>query len=260
MSMVTSCPACATTFRITQEQLRVRQGKVRCGQCRGTFDAFKALASMPDTPLAAPPENVEREVSDIPRAPPEQRTLDIGPRSPNDVVIEGRDAFGTSGRLGNVRAARLMTVIVGVLALALAAQLLYAMRDRVSAAVPSLRPVFERVCAFNGCTVTLPKRTEALAIESSDLQIDSARANVIILSAALRNRGDTVLAYPALELTLTNAQDQAIARRVFSAREYLNRAEDAEQGMAALAEVNVRIELDTGDLRASGYRLFLFYP
>jgi hypothetical protein len=216
---------------------------------------------MPDAPLPAPPQSVAHEFRDEPEsAAPVQRSLDIGPRSPSDLVIEGADSLTSGQRRDAWRDQRLMVAIVALLALALVWQLLYAMRDRVSAAVPALRPVFERVCALTGCVVTLPKRTEALAIESSDLQIDPARANVIILSAALRNRGNSVLAYPALELTLTNAQDQAIARRVFLAREYLQRPEGAEQGMAALADVYVRLELDTGDLRAAGYRLFLFYP
>jgi len=62
---------------------------------------------------------------------------------------------------------------------------------------------------------------------------------------------------PALELTLTNAQDQPIARRIFLPKDYLERAPEA--GMRAAGEVNVRIELATGELKAAGYRLFLFY-
>lgn len=42
--MLTRCPYCGTTFRVTPEQLKVRQGQVRCGQCRRVFDALRALA------------------------------------------------------------------------------------------------------------------------------------------------------------------------------------------------------------------------
>jgi hypothetical protein len=59
---------------------------------------------------------------------------------------------------------------------------------------------------------------------------------------------------------LTNPQDQALARRIFLPRDYLERADDVSRGMGALAEVNVHLELDTGELKAAGYRLFLFYP
>jgi glycine hydroxymethyltransferase len=38
--MRTACPLCSTVFRVTPEQLRVRAGKVRCGQCQGVFNAL----------------------------------------------------------------------------------------------------------------------------------------------------------------------------------------------------------------------------
>ena len=38
--MRTRCPECGTVFRVTSEQLRVKAGKVRCGQCQAVFNAF----------------------------------------------------------------------------------------------------------------------------------------------------------------------------------------------------------------------------
>jgi predicted Zn finger-like uncharacterized protein len=38
--MRTRCPDCSTIFRVTSEQLRLKAGKVRCGQCQGVFNAF----------------------------------------------------------------------------------------------------------------------------------------------------------------------------------------------------------------------------
>ena len=40
MSMVTSCPACTTTFRVSPEQLSQRQGKVRCGKFAGLVPKY----------------------------------------------------------------------------------------------------------------------------------------------------------------------------------------------------------------------------
>ena len=37
------CPECGTVFRVTSEQLRLKAGKVRCGQCRTVFNAFDQL-------------------------------------------------------------------------------------------------------------------------------------------------------------------------------------------------------------------------
>ncbi|MBJ7550653.1 zinc-ribbon and DUF3426 domain-containing protein [Marinomonas ostreistagni] len=41
-SMITRCPKCSTTFRVTQEVLNMAKGKVRCGQCFHIFTAEPA--------------------------------------------------------------------------------------------------------------------------------------------------------------------------------------------------------------------------
>lgn len=39
----TRCPACDTVFRVTSDQLRLKAGMVRCGQCKHLFNAFDHL-------------------------------------------------------------------------------------------------------------------------------------------------------------------------------------------------------------------------
>ncbi len=39
----TRCPHCGTTFRVKPEQLRARNGRVRCGHCQAPFNALAAL-------------------------------------------------------------------------------------------------------------------------------------------------------------------------------------------------------------------------
>lgn len=41
--MLTCCPGCITTFRVTPEQLKLRAGKVRCGKCQTVFNALDSL-------------------------------------------------------------------------------------------------------------------------------------------------------------------------------------------------------------------------
>ncbi|HEY5809147.1 MAG TPA: DUF3426 domain-containing protein [Povalibacter sp.] len=41
--MLTQCPSCQTTFRITSEILRVAHGQVRCGRCHTQFNALERL-------------------------------------------------------------------------------------------------------------------------------------------------------------------------------------------------------------------------
>jgi len=268
--MVTSCPVCTTTFRITPEQLKRREGKVRCGKCSGVFDAFKSLATLPDasvpgddgtepstqsTAYAQAPGDAGRMSRDEGRIPV-QGTLDIA-----GATFGLQDEAAARMRAAQARRRRIgWAIVIVVLAMLLMLQLVYAMRDQIAGAWPAARPTLTRLCKPLGCTVSFPRRTEQLAIESSDLQADPQRPTVVVLTAALRNRGNALVAHPSLELTLTNAQDQAVAKRVFQPADYLTDPAAAERGMAGLAEISVRIALDTGDLKPAGYRLFLFYP
>jgi predicted Zn finger-like uncharacterized protein len=62
MSLATRCPACGTVFRVVQDQLRVSEGWVRCGQCQDVFNALETLFDL--APLA-----VSGEATEPPPAP-----------------------------------------------------------------------------------------------------------------------------------------------------------------------------------------------
>lgn len=52
--MLTSCPTCGTTFRISSAELRVAEGLARCGSCGETFNALLTLADDSATPQYGP--------------------------------------------------------------------------------------------------------------------------------------------------------------------------------------------------------------
>jgi predicted Zn finger-like uncharacterized protein len=75
MGMVTTCPDCHTTFRLTLEQLDAHGGDVRCGRCGRVFDARDALDfeeelppahEPPAAPVETPPEPEVHEQIEIP--------------------------------------------------------------------------------------------------------------------------------------------------------------------------------------------------
>jgi len=140
----------------------------------------------------------------------------------------------------------------------LAAQAIYFYRGELASRHPLARQWLNAACAHAGCTVPLPRMTKALLIEASDLQLlDPARPDRIQLTATLRNHAGHDVAYPALDLVLTNANDHTLARRIFLPAEYLGNNRDPRAGFAANAELTVRLALETGNLGAAGFRLAL---
>jgi predicted Zn finger-like uncharacterized protein len=53
--MLTRCPACATQFRVTPDQLKLRGGRVRCGECQHVFNALDTLIEEPAVVIAPAP-------------------------------------------------------------------------------------------------------------------------------------------------------------------------------------------------------------
>ena len=143
-----------------------------------------------------------------------------------------------------------------LLALVLGAQAIYFYRGDIAARHPQARQWLTAACAQMACTVPLPQLPKSVLIEASDLQLaDPARPERIQLTATLRNHAGHAVAYPALDLVLTNANDHTLARRIFLPAEYLGSGRDPRGGLAANAELTVRLALDTGNLGAAGFRL-----
>lgn len=143
-----------------------------------------------------------------------------------------------------------------LLALALAAQSAFAFRTTIATALPRLGPAY----AALGIAVPLPRQSESISIEASELQTDSAHGNLLALQATVKNRAGFALEYPHLELTLTDTQDGAIARRVFAPADYLPVGKPPAAGIEGHGEVAIKLWLDTHDIVAAGYRLYVFYP
>ena len=147
-----------------------------------------------------------------------------------------------------------------VLTFGLAGQATFHYRSELAVAVPFLKPSLLAFSHALNRTLPLPTRAELVSIETSDLQTDTARGNLLVLNATLRNRAPYGQAYPWLELSLTDTQDSAIARRVFAPKEYLPAKVPADQPFAANSDFAVRLWIEANDIGAAGYRLYVFYP
>lgn len=272
MSMVTRCPSCATAFRVTPEQLQAGHGRVRCGRCRTVFNAFDSLATPSETPAPEPAAKQKASAAEAVTQNPGGRTgaaweplaEKVPPVFMPAAPVLSEPSTPQLDDYANVleRPRRSAPWALGsvLLFLILAGQAAYQFRTGLATALPGTRPFLESFCAYFSCTVALPQRAEYLNIESSDLKADPQRAEVILLSATLRNNAPFAQGFPAIELTLTDTQDQPAARRVFLPADYLGKKANAGSGIAPSGAVDIRMALRTTDLQAAGYRLYLFYP
>lgn len=151
----------------------------------------------------------------------------------------------------------LLAIIGSVL---LAGQLVYFNRTRIAAEVPEARPALEAFCHIAGCSVPWPTDIAQIRTEWSELAFVPEHANLIQLSATLKNHAAFAQNYPMLEVSLKDADDQVLIRKVFSPKEYLKADDFKLQRFNANSEVKVTMRLDAGKVRAMGYSLYWFYP
>lgn len=105
--MLTTCPECRTTFRLSQAQLEARRGLVRCGHCKAVFNAydtllpeFEAPAAVEPAPSAGvlePPAGMPEPVAEYaaPLPPPPEAVAEEATLAPDDEAgpAEDDDAF-----------------------------------------------------------------------------------------------------------------------------------------------------------------------
>ena len=146
-----------------------------------------------------------------------------------------------------------------LLLLTLIAQSTYFFRTQLAGYWPASRPLLEAACQQLGCSVPLPRNSELLALDDSDLQEDFEHPNVIQLSTRLLNNAPYTQDYPLLELTLTDDNDKPKLRRSFTPEEYLPSGTNIKAGLPAKQEIQITLAFSTSGETVSGYRVFVTY-
>jgi len=154
-----------------------------------------------------------------------------------------------------------MRAAAAVLGLGILVQGIYLARSQIAGSMPVLRPVLEAACAPFGCDVPPWRDLDALRIDSSQLQKQDEASDVYLLAVTLRNQGRATTALPAIELVMTDLQDQLLLRRVLLPAEYLEPVQRgfAATGLRAGSELPVRVRFRTQQA-AANYRVLIFYP
>ena len=165
---------------------------------------------------------------------------------------------GASNGFWQRPAVRMALAVASVVLLAvLCIQFLVHERDRMAAASPQAKQFFSAVCSVMGCKVAPLRQIESVVIDSSSFT--KVRGDVYKLSFTLKNSGVLEVATPAVEITLTDLQDQPVIRRVLQYSEFGSKNETMAAGSELSAVLPVSTKIGSTE-RIAGYRLMAFYP
>ncbi len=151
-----------------------------------------------------------------------------------------------------------VTLVLGSLAAVagVVGQHAWQQRDVLAAQYPALAPVLAKACSLAGCELQARRAIADVVISGSGFK-QLADARQYQWSLTLENRSDVPVAMPMAELTLTDAQDRPLLRRVIDLKPL-----GAPQQLQARQEWSVNVPVQVQDLGAAvaGYRALVFYP
>ena len=162
-----------------------------------------------------------------------------------------RKAFWQSTGMRAVLVLGSLAAVAGV-----AGQYAWQQRDALAAQYPALTPVLTQACSLAGCELQARRQIADVVISGSGFK-QLADAQQYQWSLTLENRSDFSVATPMAELTLTDAQDKPLLRRVIDLKPL-----GAPEQLQAHQEwsVSVPVQVQELDAPVAGYRALVFYP
>lgn len=284
MSLKTRCPACDTVFKIVPDQLKISSGWVRCGRCAEVFDAASHAAASDATthwpqshreinfPLENTPNNIATQTTNTPAIGIITSEIDknkklnqamTGEEKINLSFVKAAQSKAFWQRSSVVHSLRMTSVaLLGLLFF----QVVFSQRHHLSATNPSLKTGFTSICQTLGCTIEAFKNIDAFKIDSSSFQktttpaTDSAQTQSFAFKLAIKNGADLATAIPAVELTLTDANDKAVLRRVLFANDLGFNGDTLAANGDWSGAMTLAVTPSSSMPPVTGYRVLLFYP
>lgn len=232
--MYTHCPECSTYFRITAEQLRAAQGKVRCSNCETVFSALETLEET--LPAGQVTANEDQDSSPQKVARRKQK-------------YKKTKNANSSGSFKTFIKALFSILLSLILIATFLAQFAYFQRSDLVQQYPVLLPYFEKVCALVQveCDFSRRKDYSKLSLERKDIRLHPKVKKSLLINANLLNQASFIQPYPIVTLTFTDSQDKVVARRGFTPAEYLSNPAQVDAGLGPKESALLVLEvLDPG--------------
>ncbi len=267
--MKTECPHCHTLFRLTEEQLDMASGQVRCGYCNEVFNALQTddfgkndrqLDVFEHTPLAEHEkheENVVHQANEHNRAnttiPPVQteseanvssqkdETIGLLSDEPDEVVpdefrADAPDRHSTLSTL--LWSAAILLMIAG-----LVAEYAWFNRDLLLNQ-HQLQPYIATLCEHIRCNGYISLRDpDSIEMLNRNVYTHPNEKNALMITATMINHADFVQTLPDVQIDFSSTRGEVVASRRFKPAEYIQPDHDGLHPMLPGLPVSFSLEI-----------------
>jgi len=155
-----------------------------------------------------------------------------------------------------------LIVLVVIALVALLMQVVFHERDFIAARQPTLKSLLTSLCSRVGCEISAPRQIASITVDGVSFSREpEGRGDGYSLYFSLRNRAGMALKMPAVELTLLDAQERPVLRRVLVPNDF-----GAPTVLPPHAERTASLVLTLSGAEAAalpplaGYHVEPFYP
>ena len=269
--MFTRCPSCRAAFSITDQQLDIAAGMVRCGMCEHVFDArlylFQQQANETnqeevDVPLeqALSPaidlefldkqlhesdtvdQILEQDSSFLDGNEASQNESESDTNIPETMVpkiiadqVSNLENESTILKPRQIFGVGLIILLIGLLGL----QITSVAKLKV---VPE--KIREQACVWITCVDHAPRALNKIEVLNRSIYTHPNEDNALMVTVTIINRAKFAQPYPIIQLRFLNVTGDIIAARQFGANHYLNARWKPENFMQANTPLSIKLEVE----------------
>ena len=213
--MQTECPNCHTLFRVTEAQLDMAKGMVRCGFCKEVFNA-RAANELTDN---------DKQPSIIEESGHEdnlQKGAGHADNELNPASLYSSDEFDAPGQARSYSTAATVAWSLAILALiaSLVAEYIWFNQPELLQH-QRFKPLTAKLCELTNCAHLQKRDPSLIEMISRNVYTHPNEKNALMVSTTLVNHAPYAQPYPDIQIDFSNVRGKLVASRRFHPEEYL---------------------------------------
>ena len=283
--MFTRCPSCRAAFSITNQQLEIAAGMVRCGMCEHVFDARLYLFDQPHEDMY---ETVDVELGEEEASAIDLEFLDrelhgTHPHIPEPPKITLPSAFDIADKTTEAEEDDIEQPVVdepkeieqpsvpkiiaddvsnldnesinihpikwlaGIASIVLVAAL--SLQIIAAIKIDLIPPQHHsKLCAWFTCTIETPRALNKIEVLNRSIYTHPSEKQALMVTLTIINRAEFSQPYPLIQLRFLNIAGDVIAARQFAANHYLKNKLIPKQLMEPGLPLSIKLEVhDVGE-------------
>ncbi|RLA15929.1 MAG: hypothetical protein DRQ59_00415 [Gammaproteobacteria bacterium] len=204
--METSCSHCQSRFQITEQQLQIAHGKVRCGECDEVFNALTSLKN-----------HDRRQPIEYQPSPADGTAVNAEPK----LELSLHEAmYGHKYSMLSHMAPLLWLIGILVLSTLGIAQAIYYQRYPL-VQTPRFQQQVLGLCRVLPCNESQFSSTHQIKLLERNVFTHPVQSGALMVSGSFVNQASFAQKFPQLLVSLFDIQGNLIANRLFNSTEYL---------------------------------------